>query len=47
LAMHFLKSSSLTPDPPCITMGMCARPTFLAKILNIFGKIFWENGSLK
>lgn len=25
----------------------CARPTFLAKILNIFGKIFWENGSLK
>lgn len=26
---------------------LCARPTFLANILNIFGKIFWENGSLK
>lgn len=26
---------------------MCARSTFLAKILNIFGKIFWENRSLK
>lgn len=25
----------------------CARSTFLAKILNIFGKIFWENRSLK
>ena len=25
----------------------CALSTFLAKILNIFGKIFWENGSLK
>ena len=26
---------------------ICARSTFLAKILNIFGKIFWENRSLK
>ncbi len=25
----------------------CALSTFLAKIINIFGKIFWENGSLK
>lgn len=27
--------------------AQCALSTFLAKILNIFGKIFWENGSLK
>lgn len=34
-------------SPNTITAYICARPTFLAKILNIFGKIFWENGSLK
>ena len=28
-------------------LSVCAHSTFLAKILNIFGKIFWENGSLK
>lgn len=28
-------------------LTLCARSTFLAKILNIFGKIFWENRSLK
>ena len=31
---------------PALFAG-CARSTFLAKILNIFGKIFWENRSLK
>lgn len=34
-------------DIHSVTARLCARSTFLAKILNIFGKIFWENRSLK
>lgn len=41
----FLYLDTITPDG--YSVNQCARPTFLAKILNIFGKIFWENGSLK
>ena len=41
--LHFTK----TAQELYISQQNCARSTFLAKILNIFGKIFWENGSLK
>ena len=44
--LHILYGSP--PDMPLsIFLYRCARSTFLAKILNIFGKIFWENRSLK
>ena len=47
IALQEVNQSRSAPPAASGWLRECARSTFLAKILNIFGKIFWENRSLK